>query len=80
MEAPATLAKLCADVGLPECVASRLVAMGYDSPDTFHSSFVVAAAFEAWLCRSRVRSGDTASAVEEADWTTHPLAGKLRPL
>ena len=80
MAVPASIAKQCADVGLPECVASRLAAMGYDSTDTFHSSFVDAAAFEAWLCRSRVRLGDTASAVEEADWTTHPLAGKLRRL
>ena len=64
--------------GLPQKMADAIVTMGYDSPDVFRSAFVDKSAFETWLSKSREKLGDEAKAIDASDWTTCPLAAKLR--
>ena len=64
--------------GLPQKMADAIIALGYDSQDVFRSAFVDKNAFETWLCKSRDKLGDEASGVDAGDWTTCPLAAKLR--
>ena len=68
----------CKEVGLPE-VAQCLHNMGYDSPETFRSS-LDAAALERWLGKARPKLGEAVADVDDEDWATHPIAGKLRRL
>ena len=59
-------------------MGDAIIALGYDSQDVFRSAFVDKNAFETWLCKSRDKLGDEASGVDAGDWTTCPLAAKLR--
>ena len=70
----------CKVVGLPEAIAQCLHNIGYDSPETFCSSFVDAAALERWLGKARPKLGEAVADVDDEDWATHPIAGKLRRL
>ena len=64
--------------GLPQKMADAITVPGCDSQDVFRSAFVDKNAFETWLCKSRDKLGDEASGVDAGDWTTCPLAAKLR--
>ena len=41
-------------------------------------TFVVKCAFETWLSKSREKLGGEANAIDTSDWSTCPLAAKLR--
>ena len=80
MAMPVPLLPICKEVGLPDVIAKSLHIMGYDSPETFHSSFVDAAALESWLGKARPKLGEAVADVDDEVWSTHPMAGKLRRL
>ena len=77
---PVPLLPICKEVGLPDVIAKSLHDMGYDSPETFRSSFVDTAALESWLGRARPKLGEAVADVDDEDWSTHSMAGKLRRL
>ena len=70
----------CKEGGLSEAIAQCLHNMSYDSPETFCSSFVDAAALERWLGKARPKLGEAVADVDDEDWAIHPIAGKLRRL
>ena len=80
MAKPAPLLPMCQELGLPDVIAQFLHTTGYDSPETFHSSFLDAAALESWLGKVRAKLGEPVAAIDNEDWSTHPMAGKLRRL
>eukprot|EP00439_Symbiodinium_sp_Y106_P005559 s6183_g1.t1 len=69
---------MCQELGLPDVIAQFLHTTGYDSPETFHSSFLDAAALESWLGKVRAKLGEPVAAIDNEDWSTHPMAGNLQ--
>ena len=70
---------MCQELGLPDVIGQSLHTMGYDSPETFHSSFLDAAALESWLGKAGAKLGEPVAAIDDEDWSTHPMAGKCGP-
>ena len=72
------LKALCDKCKLPPSVADSLIQLGYDEPELFGSCFVDVQAFESWLGPAREKLGEETVAIDQDDWLTHPIAGKLR--
>ncbi|CAE7342270.1 CELA2A, partial [Symbiodinium sp. CCMP2456] len=66
--------------GLPEAVREKVIAQGYDSSGVFANAFVDTSALEGWLKRVQPSLGDAVKNLSAEEWSTHPIAAKLRLL